>query len=136
VAVARRRLAAAPDAGLSFACGSSTVHEATASYDAIFCMAVLRHGALGRPGVERCDPLLDFDDFARTVADFHRCLKPGGLFVQRHSNFRRRDAPAGAHFETLMTVRDGRRTRTPVFGPDNRLMPGVGNAETVFRKLA
>ncbi len=70
------------------------------------------------------------------VADFHRCLKPGGLLILRHSNFRVCDTPAGRCFEMLLSVplRGGRKT--PIFGPDNRLMPGVEGPETVFRKIA
>jgi SAM-dependent methyltransferase len=104
VAAARARLAATPDERLSFMVAASTQDEPAAAYDAIFCMAVLRHGSLGRPGITRCDPLLRFDDAARTFADFHRCLKPGGLLILRHSSFRLRDAPVGACFETRLTM--------------------------------
>jgi 2-polyprenyl-3-methyl-5-hydroxy-6-metoxy-1,4-benzoquinol methylase len=134
IAAARARLAAAPDDGLSFAVAASTADEPAASYDAIFCMAVLRHGRLGEPGVERCDHLLRFEDVARAVGDFHRCLKPGGLLIVRHSNFRLRDIPAGAHFETVLSVPMRGGKKTPIFGPDNRLMPGVEDPEAVFRK--
>ena len=133
IEAARARLAATPDAGLSFALGASTADEPATHYDAIFCMAVLRHGSLGEPGVERCDHLLRFDDVARVFADFHRCLKPGGLLVVRHSNFRLRDTPIGARFETLLAV-PFRGSKTPIFGPDNRLMPGVECPDAVFRK--
>jgi SAM-dependent methyltransferase len=136
VAAAQARLAAAPDAGIAFAAGASTGEEPAARYDAIFCMAVLRHGSLGEPGVERCDHLLPFDTVARAFADFHRCLKPGGLLVVRHSNFRLRDMPVGACFETLLSVPFRGERTTPIFGPDNRLMPGVADPDTVFRKRA
>ena len=134
VAAARARLAATPDAGVSFTLGASTADEPTAHYDAIFCMAVLRHGSLGDPGVQRCDHLLRFEDAARAFADFHRCLKPGGLLIVRHSNFRLRDTPVGARFETLLSVPVGGERKTPIFGPDNRLMPAVEDPDTVFRK--
>ena len=133
IAVAATRLAAKPDAGLAFALGASAADEPAAQYDAIFCMAVLRHGSLGEPGVERCDHLLRFDDVARAFAGFHRCLKPGGLLVVRHSNFRLRDTAIGAQFETLLSV-PFQGSKTPIFGPDNRLMPGVEDPAAVFRK--
>ena len=102
----------------------------------IFCMAVLRHGSLGNPGVTRCDHLIRFEDFAKAVADFERCLKPGGLLVIRNSNFRLCDTAAATAFETLLTVPFGERARrTPIFGPDNCLMDGVDYPDTVFRKL-
>ncbi|MGN6571534.1 MAG: class I SAM-dependent methyltransferase [Pseudolabrys sp.] len=134
VAVARARHAAAPDERLAFAVAASTANEPAARYNAIFCMAVLRHGSLGEAGTERCDHLLCFDDVAAAFADFHRCLKPGGLLVVRHSNFRLRDTPAGAHFEMLLSVPLRGDKKTPLFGPDNRLMPGVEDPDTVFRK--
>lgn len=135
VAAAQARLAGNPDAGLSFVVGDSTAREPAALYDAIFCMAVLRHGGLSEPGVERCDHLLRFDDVAAAFADFHRCLKPGGLLVVRHSNFRLCDTSVGGRFETLLSV-PFRRARTPIFGPDNRLMPGVEYPDAVFRRRA
>jgi SAM-dependent methyltransferase len=133
IAAARARLAATPDTGVSFALGASTADEPATHYDAIFCMAVMRHGGLGEPGVERCDHLLHFDAAARAFADFHRCLKPGGLLVVRHSNFRLRDTPIGTRFETLLAV-PLQGGATPIFGPDNRLMPGVEYPDAVFRK--
>jgi hypothetical protein len=47
-----------PDAAMSFEFASSTEAEPAAVYDAIFAMAVLRHGSLGPPGVTRCDHLI------------------------------------------------------------------------------
>jgi 2-polyprenyl-3-methyl-5-hydroxy-6-metoxy-1,4-benzoquinol methylase len=134
IATARERLDAAAEPGIAFMCAASTAAEPAVHYDAIFCMAVLRHGSLGRPGVARCDPLLRFEDFARAIADFHRCLKPGGLLIVRHSNFRVCDAPIGARFEAILSVPFRGDNKTPIFGPDNRLMPGIEAPETVFRR--
>jgi len=136
ISTARRRLKGSPDASLSFAVAGSTNAEPDAAYDAIFAMAVLRHGGLGLPGVNRCDHLIRFADFAATIADFSRCLKPGGLLVIRHSNFRLRDAPAGAEFETILRVKiPDTGKKTLLFGPDNQLMKGVEYPDAVFRKI-
>lgn len=132
IAVCRRRLKQSPDADIAFAAARSTDAEPSGSHDAIFCMAVLRHGSLGLPGVTRCDHLLRFEDFARAVADFKRCLKPGGLLIVRYSNFRLSDAPAGRAFETILQLPTG--ARTPLFGPDDRLLPDCEYPDTVFRK--
>ena len=136
IATCRRRLRGAPDMPISFETAGSTAREPTAVYDAIFCMAVLRHGQLGLPGVTRCDHLIRFEDFANVVQDFSRCLKPGGLLVIRHSNFRLADAPAGAGFETILRVEIPRPEQMPLFGPDNRLLSGASYPDTVFRKKA
>jgi SAM-dependent methyltransferase len=120
IAVCRKRLKAAPDSGIAFQTAASSEEESSATYDAIFCMAVLRHGSLGLPGVTRCDHVIRFEDFARAVADFERCLKPDGVLIMRHSNFRLCDAPAGQAFETILQLPTG--PGTPLFGPDNRLL--------------
>jgi 2-polyprenyl-3-methyl-5-hydroxy-6-metoxy-1,4-benzoquinol methylase len=130
----RKSLAQAADDGLTFALAASTAAEAAAAYDAIFCMAVLRHGGLKAPGVTRCDHLLRFADFAATIEDFKRCLRPGGLLAIRHSNFRLCDTPAAANFETALSVPYPAEINLPIFGPDNRLMEGVRYPDTVFRK--
>lgn len=135
IAVCRRRLSAAPGARITFERAASSAQESSAAYDAIFCMAVLRHGSLGLAGVTRCDPLLRFEDFARAVADFDRCLKPGGLLIIRHSHFRLCDAPVGARFETILRVPLGAQ-KPFLFGPDNRLLTDCEYPDTVFRKKA
>jgi SAM-dependent methyltransferase len=132
----RQRLKHTPDDAIAFEKAKSTAAEASGSYDAIFCMAVLRHGGLGSPGVTRCDHLIRFEDFSAMVDDFHRCLKLGGLLVIRHSNFRLCDAKVGVCFETLLAVPVPEKANVPIFGPDNVLMPGVRYPDTVFRKMA
>ncbi|MFZ0844920.1 MAG: class I SAM-dependent methyltransferase [Pseudolabrys sp.] len=122
------------DTAISFEAASSTAGESANSYDAIFCMAVLRHGDLAQPGITRCDHLIRFDDFALTIEDFRRCLKPGGLLAVQHSNFRVSDTPAARGFETVLRTAAREAAMTPIFGPDNRLMPGVFYTDIVFRK--
>lgn len=134
IAVCHRRLHRERDPGISFETAGSTAGEPAAFYDAIFCMAVLRHGDLASPGTTRCDHLIRFEDFAAAVKDFSRCLKPGGLLAVRHANFRLSDTPAAADFETLLRVEGRGLERTPIFGPDNRLLSGVTYPDAVFRK--
>jgi SAM-dependent methyltransferase len=136
IAACLRKLRRHPDLGAAFEHASSTRAEVSQAYDAIFCMAVMRDGRLARSGVARCDHLIRFEDFAHMVEDFHRCLKPGGLLVIRHSNFRLCDAPVGARFEPIFRRAVSPRGATPIFGPDNRLMPGVQYPDTVFRRMS
>jgi SAM-dependent methyltransferase len=134
IAIARRRLRRAPDPRLSFTTGASTAAEPASFYDAIFCLSVLRHGDLSRPSVTRCDHLIRFADFAAAIADFDRCLKPGGLLALRHSNFRLSDAPAAAAFATVLRIPAD--AKTPLFGCDNRLLKDATYPDTVFRKIS
>jgi 2-polyprenyl-3-methyl-5-hydroxy-6-metoxy-1,4-benzoquinol methylase len=134
IATARKRLAeAGGDERIEFAVAASPADEPDSAYDVIFCMAVLRDGRLNVPGTERCDPLLHFDDFAGVIADFARCLRPGGLLVLRHSNFRLCDTPSAPLFRTIHSVPMG--SHTLIFGPDNRVMPGVRYPDAIFLRL-
>ena len=134
IAVFQKWLTRVPDPKVAVECADSTAGEAGGSYDAIFCMAVLRDSALVAADVQDCTRHFPFSRFARAVDDLARCLKPGGLLVIRHSNFRLCDAPAGEAFETLLRQPYEGRRRTPIFGPDNRRMPGAVYEDTVFRK--
>jgi len=132
VSIARCNEHRGGDRNVAFAVAHSTAGEESGSYDAIFCMAVLRHGALTNPAAERCDEFIRFEDFERTVADFARCLKPGGLLALRFSNFRFRDTDAAHSFKCLLRARPN--ASTPVFGRDNRRLAAPTEEEVVFRK--
>jgi SAM-dependent methyltransferase len=123
----------ASDSSVELAIADSTSAEPDAAYDAIFCMAVLRQGALGTTPPPRCDHLIRFGDFERAIADFARMLRPGGLLALRHSNFRLEDTSIAARFEPLL---DASRFRdTPKYGPDNTLLPDTPREQALWRKL-
>jgi SAM-dependent methyltransferase len=125
------------DPRLSFTVAGSTAHLPDASYDAIFCMAVLRQGGLQLGPPPRCDHLIRFATFETIVEDFARCLKPGGFLALKFSNFRFRDTAASAGFETVMRAgQDHPDPSTPLYGRDDRLLPDIGCGGVLFRKHA
>jgi SAM-dependent methyltransferase len=130
--IARCRRLLDGDADLSFEVAGSAAREPSGAYEAIFCMAVLRDGRLAQPGITRCDHKIKFEDFARVIADFERCLKPGGLLAIHHSNFMVTATATAAKLDVALLV--SMPAATPIFGPDNRLIQGVRNPEAVFRK--
>ena len=91
IAKCKHRLRTTGDENISFAVGWATFGEPTASYDAIFCLAVLTHGDLVTSRAERCDHLISFADFELVVGDLARCLKIGGLLFIAASSFRFED---------------------------------------------
>jgi SAM-dependent methyltransferase len=121
-------------AGVTFAAAATTEAEQPESYDAIFCLAVLCHGDLATSGAQRCDPLLHFEDFERTVADFARCLKPGGLLLLHTTSFRFCDTSASKDFDSVLEVDPAQLAPDAVFDRDNRLMEGVRYRDVAFRK--
>lgn len=135
IARCRAKLSQTPDTAIVFAVASSAKNLRCESLDAIFCLSVLRSSALRSQ--ERCDRHIRFEQFDACVTEFARCLKPGGILFILNSNFRLCDAAAYRQFEVI--ARDDYEhpiDATPIFGPDNKRLPGEIYCEIGFRKRA
>lgn len=135
IAVCRNKLGKSREPAIRFELAGSPDAEPEAFYDAVFCMAVLRHGELGACHPEVCDHLIRFLDFEKTVISLCRCLKTGGYLVILGSNFRFCDTVAANGFDTVYSVAENvPRKDTPLYDPENRkLADGIYN-EVIFRK--
>lgn len=127
------------DPRLRFLVAGSAAVIPPARYDAVFCLAVLRHGGLRQGSQDeparRCDQLIRFEDAAHLIGELARRLKPGGLLAITHSNFRFADMPVSSEFETAFSQDQGTGSGgPPLYGPDNRLLPGAVYHDLVFRK--
>jgi SAM-dependent methyltransferase len=118
---------------LEFITAGSTENQPSESCDAIFAMAVFRHGDLNvNPPPARCDSWIRFGDFEKTTSDLARCLKPGGVLVIKHAQFRFADTAASAGFDVAFHQSDDQTG--PCYGRDNRLLSGASYDEVMFRK--
>ena len=131
----RKRLARiGGDPGLSFEIAGSAVAEPMGCYDAVFAMAVFRHGGLGE-APPRCDHLIKFGDFERSVGELARSLKPRGLLILRHANFRFGDTATASAFRRICAARSNSKSApTPLYGPDDRLLSDGQTDDGVFEK--
>lgn len=136
IRICDRRLARAPNAAIRFECAGSPDNEPADHYDAIFCMAVTRHGSLDALKPARCDPTLDFADFERLAISLTRCLRAGGLLIIWHSNFRLADTCVANQFDVVMHHRPGNPQARSFFGRDNRRLEDSSYSEAIFRKSA
>jgi SAM-dependent methyltransferase len=134
VSVCRSRAQAQGVSGMTFAVAATTHAERDESYDAIFCLAVLCHGDLSTYGAKRSDPLLHFEDFERTVADFSRCLKAGGLLLLHTTNFRFCDTSAFKDFDPVLEADPTQLAADVLYDRHNRLMEGERYPAVAFRK--
>ncbi len=122
------------DPKIRFAIAAATEGEASQSYDAIFCLAVLCHGHLTISRAQRADPLLHFADFERMVGDFARCLKPGGLLLLHTTSFRFCDTAVAQGFDVMLEAEPRQMAADAHFGPDNLLLQGERYRAVAFRK--
>lgn len=118
------RVRAEEAANMTFTNAADTTGETTESYDAIFCLAVLVSGDLTTSGAQRCEPVFHFERFDRQIADFARCLKPGGLLILHTTNFRFCDTAAAGDFTVVLEADPAHLAPDVLFDRDNRLMPG------------
>jgi SAM-dependent methyltransferase len=133
VRAARKRVRG--DHAITVAKGGDASAESPASYDVVLALAVFRHGSLKDAPV-RCDQLIRFADFERTVATLSAALRPGGLLVIRHANFLFTACAVAAAYEQVLTGfasgSDGKPT--PVYDRQNTLL-GFERDDGVYRKL-
>jgi hypothetical protein len=120
---------------IKFRVAGSSAGEDLESYDAIFCMAVFRHGALSTGIHSSCVKYIDFSLFSASITSICRCIKPGGYLALRHSNFRFEDVPISSEFECVFKI-DGpdARKSTPIYDSKNMLLNGYLGENVVYRK--
>ena len=136
IAICNRKLAKrGATSGMQFRCAGSPADEAANSYDAILCLAVLRHGALQDRMPDNCAPWIDFATVDHLVTELARCLKPGGYLAIWHSHFRFADMTVASQFKTVLTNERGGRASTPFYGADNCRLDGAEYCDAVFQKL-
>ena len=119
---------------MSFAIARSVEAEPDASFDAIFCLAVLCRGDLTARQAQSSSPSFLFEHFEAIVADLARCVKPGGILFLLTTNFRFCDTVTAAHFDCVLEAAPSQLAADVLFDSSNRLMAGVCYPEVGFRK--
>jgi SAM-dependent methyltransferase len=137
VRTARKRIRAAGlGAQLTVAKGGDADAEQPRSYDAVLALAVFRHGDLNG-GPPRCDPTLQFTQFERTVTGLADCVRPGGVLVIRHANFRFSDCTVANEFELVRSgfpSHNAHGIPTPVYGRSNELLDLSKRDDGIYRR--
>lgn len=137
IAICNRKLAKRGGQNhIQFRCAGSPVHEIAESYDAILCLAVLRHGALQDSMPDSCEPWIDFASVDRLVTELARCVKPGGYLAIWHSHFRFADMTVAPQFTAVLSHKRIGRVSTPLYGRDNRRLDCPNYCDAVFQKLS
>lgn len=120
---------------IRFACADAPEAFAFDSYDAVFCLSVLRHGDLEARTPKLCTDTLPFLRFAAAIDSLDRCLRPGGLLVLWGCNFRFSDTPTAKRYRTVPSPHV-RAQPGPFYGADDRLSAHPSYGDFVFVKLS
>jgi hypothetical protein len=135
VRAARRLLRRAGADAISVARAGDASAEPAGAYDLVTALAVFRHASLN-DAPERCDDVLDFASFERTIEGLSACVRPGGLLMLRHANFRFTDCAVAADYEPVhVGLPSANEERvTPVYDGSNRLVPADTRDDGLYRK--
>jgi hypothetical protein len=68
------------------------------------------------------------------VADFERCLKPGGLLFLHTTNFRLGDTASASNFDVVLEAELADLAHDVIFDRNGMLMPGERYRPVGFRK--
>ncbi len=135
IAECKRKLSAMPqETKINFVCAPTLETQPAESYDAIFCMAVLRHGTLEADRPQNCESILSFSQVEYTVEDLSRCLTLGGYLSIWNSHFRFSDLGVASDFEVLLSDERGAWANQPLYGRDNEMLIAPPYCEAIFRK--
>jgi SAM-dependent methyltransferase len=106
-------------------------------YDAIFCMAVLQRKPhlVEAEGLQSIRHIYPFAQFDRQLRDLDAVLRPGGLMVVHHAQYRLSDSSI-AHSYCALPEGPCESTDLPFFAPSgDRVPPGLP-VPTMFSKLS
>lgn len=103
-------------------------------FDAIFCMAVLRHQAITAAVPFCCIDILSFEQFARFVTELARCVRVGGYLIIWNSQFRFRDTEVFSQFEVVYGEPNFSLQNSPVYDVHSNLLIGQRYGEAIFRR--
>lgn len=135
---AARRLVqrAGEDGTISVARAGDAAAEPAGHYDLVVALAVFRHASLNH-APERCDDVLDFASFERTVAGLSACVRPGGVFMIRHANFRFTDCAVATDYEPVHAGLPSANEEmvTPLYDRTNRLVAADTRDDGIHRKV-
>lgn len=107
-------------------------------YDVVLALAVFRHAALN-DAPPSCAGVIAFADYERTVTALASCVRPGGLLVLRHANFRFTDTAVAAAFEPVSTghasAGEGGKP-TPLYDRQDQLIGTEPRDDGIYRRLS
>lgn len=135
IGIARRTASKLGVEGIEFTCAAYPPEGSkVVSFDAIFCLSVLRHARLEAECPDSCTAILPFAQVQSLLHRLDNLLRPGGFLVLWGSNFRFRDTRLADRY-TWIPVTGSKPHRGPFYGEDDRRLDTKVTSEFVFQKV-
>ncbi|WP_336985800.1 methyltransferase domain-containing protein [Altererythrobacter aquiaggeris] len=104
------------------------------AFDAIFAMAVFRHGDLEASRPQNCASILSFKQFSEGVSALDDVMVSGGYLAIGNAHFRFADT-ATARLYDVVPLESAQPAPDLVYGPDNERLTEVADNQLLFRKV-
>lgn len=104
------------------------------SFDAVLCLAVLRHARLQDEQPESSAAILPFARAETFVTGLAALVRPGGLLALWNVHFRLADMAVAPDFAVVLELAKGLEANRPLYGPGDRRMDAATCLAAVYRR--
>ncbi len=131
---AARRVA--HDAGITLRLAGDPAALVGEMFDAVLCLAVLRHARLQDEAPARCSAVLPFARAERFVTALAALVRPQGLLALWNVHFRLADMAVADAFAVVLDLPRGVHANQPLYGPGDARLDGATCTAAVYRRQA
>lgn len=103
-------------------------------FDAVFCMAVMRHARLQQQEPESCAAIMPFAKVERFATALANRVRPGGFLAVWNLQFLLTDMAFSRRFGPVFCLERGVRANFPLYGRNDERLDAVSFTTAVFRK--
>lgn len=132
--LAKARRAVSGDDAIRLILSGDPGELAGEEFDAILCLAVLRHARLQEERPSSCAAILPFAQAERFTESLTSLLRPGGLLALWNVHFRLADMTASRRFDPVLELERGRRANQPLYGPNDQRLDEAVCTSAVYRR--
>lgn len=130
----KARQRAAGDPGIALQLAGDPAEIAGAPFDAVLCLAVVRHARLQAEAPASCAGVLPFARAEAFVEGLAALTRPGGLLALWNVHFRLSDMVCAADFEPALDMAKGAAANQPLYGRGDRRLDGETCTTAVWRR--
>jgi len=132
--LAKARRAVSGDGAIRLIHSGDPAELAGEQFDAVLCLAVLRHARLQEERPSSCAAILPFAQAERFTECLTSLLRPGGLLALWNVHFRLADMASASCFSPVLELDRGRTANQPLYGSDNERLDNAVCTEAIYRR--
>lgn len=132
--LAKARRAIAGDGAIRLIHSGDPTDLAGERFDAVLCLAVLRHARLEEERPSSCAAILPFGQAELFAGNLANLLRPGGLLALWNVHFRLADMAVAGRFSPALELERGRAANQLLYGPDDQRLDHAVCTVAVYRR--